>query len=617
MDFDDFLGEDIMGELAGLDWDDPANGGDGSNWGSLNPTEILNQVPQLVGIVEGMTQDEQGGFWDWLGNTFGGAVGGIADAVGNIFVGDDGQVNRGAISALLSLAGFAAARNSDGSTTYGMRQMPSIKPKVMVRNQVPMDPDQDRRPGSSGRRYFTDAQFVNMDDAEAMEAAQELANTQEQELVEYNQNLFDLWGETNPEERTVEGPTDLTWDYEVGDDILSQPVDFTQPDPSEYGEGAETPPDIADNPPDVPPDPVVNPEDPPGPTDPPPWAGDPVNPDPVEPDPDDWERNEFLNQMYQEVLGRDIGREGNDYWQAALAEMNADPNDDKDERWLQSQIAGGAWPSGELNYEGNRDEMVRDMYLELFGRNPNKGGLDYWLSTGLEGDALRQAMIGGAQGEDKNYYDTHFNIQTQGGGLGDLVGDLVNNNPIPEGRGVADGPIESLTTGQPPDYMVDDFQGSGSTGSGLGSITVTHSRDVAPEDRTVEQQRAVGTGKAGVNAEFRLDEDGVMRMYPTGTMNGFAHGGLATALPGVQGYYMGGITDGMGDQIPAHIDGNQPAALSDGEFVVPADVVSHLGNGNSNAGAMQLHEMMAQIRKARTGNPHQGAPINPKQFLPG
>ena len=83
----------------------------------------------------------------------------------------------------------------------------------------------------------------------------------------------------------------------------------------------------------------------------------------------------------------------------------------------------------------------------------------------------------------------------------------------------------------------------------------------------------------------------------------------------VNGYYLGGATDGMADQIPAAIDNRQPAALSDGEFVIPADVVSHLGNGNSNAGATELYGMMDKIRKARTGNTNQGREINPNKFL--
>jgi len=97
------------------------------------------------------------------------------------------------------------------------------------------------------------------------------------------------------------------------------------------------------------------------------------------------------------------------------------------------------------------------------------------------------------------------------------------------------------------------------------------------------------------------------------TVNGMAQGGLASVAP--KGMYLGGPTDGMADQIPATIDNKQPAALSDGEFVVPADVVSHLGNGNSDAGAQQLYSMMERVRKARTGNPEQGRQIDPNKYL--
>jgi hypothetical protein len=96
---------------------------------------------------------------------------------------------------------------------------------------------------------------------------------------------------------------------------------------------------------------------------------------------------------------------------------------------------------------------------------------------------------------------------------------------------------------------------------------------------------------------------------------GYAQGGLASVAPQGQCYYLGGPTDGMADQIPATIDNRQPAALSDGEFVIPADVVSHLGNGNSNSGAEQLYGMMDRIRKARTGSTEQGKQINPNKFL--
>ena len=92
-----------------------------------------------------------------------------------------------------------------------------------------------------------------------------------------------------------------------------------------------------------------------------------------------------------------------------------------------------------------------------------------------------------------------------------------------------------------------------------------------------------------------------------------AAGGIATLK---KGQYLNGASDGMADKVPANIDGVQEARLSDGEFVIPADVVSHLGNGNSDAGAKMLKDMMSRVRKARTGNDKQGKEINPKKFLP-
>jgi hypothetical protein len=99
-----------------------------------------------------------------------------------------------------------------------------------------------------------------------------------------------------------------------------------------------------------------------------------------------------------------------------------------------------------------------------------------------------------------------------------------------------------------------------------------------------------------------------------GGIMGLAHGGKPTHP---RGTYLRGDTDGMADKIPGTIDGVQPARLAHGEFVIPADVVSHLGNGNSDAGAKQLYKMMDRIRMARTGSEKQGREINPSKFMPG
>jgi hypothetical protein len=97
---------------------------------------------------------------------------------------------------------------------------------------------------------------------------------------------------------------------------------------------------------------------------------------------------------------------------------------------------------------------------------------------------------------------------------------------------------------------------------------------------------------------------------------GFAHGGMPEYKAG--GKLLEGPGDGMSDDIPAVIRGKgvQRAALADGEFVVPADVVSHLGNGSTKAGAKKLYDMMARIREARTGKTRQAPEVKTERYMP-
>lgn len=73
-------------------------------------------------------------------------------------------------------------------------------------------------------------------------------------------------------------------------------------------------------------------------------------------------------------------------------------------------------------------------------------------------------------------------------------------------------------------------------------------------------------------------------------------------------YALGGqVSDGVSDSVPANINGAQPAALSEGEFVLPARVVAEIGNGSSDAGAQKLAQMLAKVetkmRGSRRGQP--------------
>jgi hypothetical protein len=129
----------------------------------------------------------------------------------------------------------------------------------------------------------------------------------------------------------------------------------------------------------------------------------------------------------------------------------------------------------------------------------------------------------------------------------------------------------------------------------------------AGEIYLLQQPQSTGIGALGSGVESNT--------APTTTQPPItaARGGLMNLA---RGRYLNGSSDGMADKIPATIEDKQPARLSHGEFVVPADVVSHLGNGNSEAGAQRLYSMMDKIRKARTGTTKQGKQINPNKYLP-
>jgi hypothetical protein len=121
-------------------------------------------------------------------------------------------------------------------------------------------------------------------------------------------------------------------------------------------------------------------------------------------------------------------------------------------------------------------------------------------------------------------------------------------------------------------------------------------------------QNIYGRGNAIIEMEKRLKEGKAMTMADGGisSLGGYSDGGRMLKGPG----------DGMSDSIPGVIAGKQPARLADGEFVVPADVVSHLGNGSTDAGAKQLYAMMDKVRKARTGKKKQAPAVKANRYMP-
>jgi hypothetical protein len=84
-----------------------------------------------------------------------------------------------------------------------------------------------------------------------------------------------------------------------------------------------------------------------------------------------------------------------------------------------------------------------------------------------------------------------------------------------------------------------------------------------------------------------------------GSLSGYAGGGGTLGDYSDGGRLLRGPGDGVSDSIPATIAGKQPARLADGEFVIPARIVSELGNGSTQAGARQLYAMMDRVQARR------------------
>ena len=157
----------------------------------------------------------------------------------------------------------------------------------------------------------------------------------------------------------------------------------------------------------------------------------------------------------------------------------------------------------------------------------------------------------------------------------------------------------------------------GGAALGLGALTQDNSNPAAQAEAYRQQVLnwnarpiqapidGAAQGQAMLDPRFAA-QGGLMSLAHGGALGGYSDGGRLLKGPG----------DGMSDNIPASISNKQPARLADGEFVIPADVVSHLGNGSTDAGAKVLYKMMDQVRRARTGNPKQGKQIKPQKFIP-
>ena len=163
-----------------------------------------------------------------------------------------------------------------------------------------------------------------------------------------------------------------------------------------------------------------------------------------------------------------------------------------------------------------------------------------------------------------------------------------------------------------PDFGTALMATGGSVNTNQSSITTGGIQDLYGTNDNTKGDTGLSTDGYGIGRLNNLAAAG-SRAKAADTF--YAMGGPVSFAEGGQNY-LNGQGDGMSDSIPATIEGKQPARLADGEFVIPADVVSHIGNGSSKAGSKQLYAMLDRIRKARTGHTKQGKEIKPHKYLP-
>jgi len=175
-----------------------------------------------------------------------------------------------------------------------------------------------------------------------------------------------------------------------------------------------------------------------------------------------------------------------------------------------------------------------------------------------------------------------------------------------EGEKAEDKPEQKAEEKEAADIPYTPSKGSGATFMNIG---------LGAERAALAKAAAAGTEDEGPEYSVGIEEIG--GMASGGPVPRFAGGGLGSLRQyAVGGKLVNGQGDGMSDDIKANISGVQEARLADGEFVIPADVVSHLGNGSTDAGAKQLYSMMDRIRKARTGRTRQAPEVEAAKYMP-
>jgi hypothetical protein len=240
-------------------------------------------------------------------------------------------------------------------------------------------------------------------------------------------------------------------------------------------------------------------------------------------------------------------------------------------------------------------EHLNTMYQGMLGRAPDESGIAAF--SNMAPDQVTSAIMASAEYQAKNgpppeptyYYDRQPMYTPQ----------YVHSSY----------PNQGYDNGNTGDGMGDDGGGTVGDGMGAGGEGGEGEGDASGGLMADKHPRYAMGGGIGSNYSGFDDHNNPTSsanfnqgpQYPMQQPQNFAYGGGISNLGGYSdgGRLLRGPGDGVSDDIPAQIGDRQPARLADGEFVVPARIVSELGNGSTDAGAKRLYAMMDRVQANR------------------
>jgi hypothetical protein len=230
---------------------------------------------------------------------------------------------------------------------------------------------------------------------------------------------------------------------------------------------------------------------------------------------------------------------------------------------------------------------------------------DYMASHGGERPEYENQSVGGYTYDPQTQkfglaaiIDKPYNAPT--GGVNDSSGGADQGNAGSGGFGVGDERDFAPATRAEYDAI---------TAAGYSTPSESDFGEATPDQAAAiaDAQAAAAAAGAGTGGQSAADAasdaaasaDAGAANWAKGGITALAQGGANLGDYSDGGRLLRGPGDGVSDSIPAQIGNKQPARLADGEFVIPARIVSELGNGSTEAGARQLYAMMDRIQKAR------------------